>query len=338
MLAAERGAAREHAGWPTAADLLDFAAYAATKGEASPTASAARWCSLYRRGSPRRRLSPGRRRDGFRPAAVPPVSAPRGRPRRRPDRHSWMRRGCPAPCRNISPRPRSRRCSPPPAAPPSAGRAGRSRRWRSSMQRACASRRCWRCRPRALAAMRAVLLVRGKGGRERVVPLSRAAREAAAALLAASGKSGRWLFPGRDPRHALTRQGFGLLLKQVALAAGLDPARVSPHVLRHSFASPYAGARGGSAQPADRCSGTPTSPPRRSTRTCWPNACSGWSRPITRSPSPPGDRRRDRPRSAVLRRAACRISWISKNPSPSSRARSKSCAACPSPTAINISR
>ena len=35
----------------------------------------------------------------------------------------------------------------------------------------------------------------------------------------------------------MTRQGFGLLLKQVALQAGLDPARVSPHVLRHSFAS-----------------------------------------------------------------------------------------------------
>jgi len=44
-------------------------------------------------------------------------------------------------------------------------------------------------------------------------------------------------FPGRDTRQAMTRQGFGLLLKQVALEAGLDPARVSPHVLRHSFAS-----------------------------------------------------------------------------------------------------
>ncbi len=84
----------------------------------------------------------------------------------------------------------------------------------------------------ALTGDAAMLLVRGKGGRERLVPLSEAAREAAAAL-----PEGRWLFAGRDKRRALTRQGFGLLLKHVALEAGLDPARVHPHALRHSFAS-----------------------------------------------------------------------------------------------------
>ncbi len=86
----------------------------------------------------------------------------------------------------------------------------------------------------ALAGDAALLLVRGKGGKERLVPLSQAARAAAAPLLAGKG---RWLFPGRDPRHAMTRQGFAQALKHVALDAGLDPARVSPHVLRHSFAS-----------------------------------------------------------------------------------------------------
>ena len=86
----------------------------------------------------------------------------------------------------------------------------------------------------ALAGDAALLLVRGKGGKERLVPLSEAARAAAAPLLAGKG---RWLFPGRDPRHAMTRQGFAQALKHVALDAGLDPARVSPHVLRHSFAS-----------------------------------------------------------------------------------------------------
>jgi integrase/recombinase XerD len=90
---------------------------------------------------------------------------------------------------------------------------------------------------RALAGDASVLLVRGKGGRERIVPLSDAAREAAAALVAMDGKSGRHLFPGRDKRRALTRQAFFLLLKHVALHAGLDPARISPHVMRHSFAS-----------------------------------------------------------------------------------------------------
>jgi integrase/recombinase XerD len=88
----------------------------------------------------------------------------------------------------------------------------------------------------ALAADAEVILVRGKGGRERLVPLSEAARDASRRLVALSPNA-RWLFPGRDARHSLTRQAFFLLLKRVALAAGLDPARVSPHVLRHSFAS-----------------------------------------------------------------------------------------------------
>jgi integrase/recombinase XerD len=90
---------------------------------------------------------------------------------------------------------------------------------------------------RALAGDAAVLLVRGKGGKERIVPLSDAARQAAAELVAQQDAGVRHLFPGRDPRRALTRQAFFLLLRQVALDAGLDPARVSPHVLRHSFAS-----------------------------------------------------------------------------------------------------
>jgi integrase/recombinase XerD len=90
---------------------------------------------------------------------------------------------------------------------------------------------------RALAGDAAVLLIRGKGGKERIVPLSDAAKEAAAALVAQQDKGARHLFPGRDLRRALTRQAFFLLLKRVALEAGLDPARVSPHVLRHSFAS-----------------------------------------------------------------------------------------------------
>jgi integrase/recombinase XerD len=89
----------------------------------------------------------------------------------------------------------------------------------------------------ALTADAEMLLVRGKGGKDRVVPLSEAAREAAQALRAVLPKTGKWLFPGRDARRPLTRQAFFLQLKQVALKAGLDPARVSPHVLRHSFAS-----------------------------------------------------------------------------------------------------
>ncbi len=89
----------------------------------------------------------------------------------------------------------------------------------------------------ALGAKADVMIIKGKGNKERMVPLSSAAKEAAAALLAATEVHSRWLFPGRDPKQPLTRQAFFLLLKQIALEAGLDPARVSPHVLRHSFAS-----------------------------------------------------------------------------------------------------
>ena len=91
-----------------------------------------------------------------------------------------------------------------------------------------------------------LIAVRGKGGKERLVPISRRAREAMLAATAARSKPGgktrpgggsRWLFPSRAASGHLTRQGLGLLLKDAALAAGLDPERVSPHVLRHSFAS-----------------------------------------------------------------------------------------------------
>ena len=87
----------------------------------------------------------------------------------------------------------------------------------------------------ALASGAEMLAVRGKGGRERLVPLGGAARAAAAAII--EDTTSPWLFPGRDKRRPMTRQGFALLLKPLAIAANIDPARVSPHVLRHSFAS-----------------------------------------------------------------------------------------------------
>src|ERR1700722_17243199 len=89
----------------------------------------------------------------------------------------------------------------------------------------------------ALAGDAALVMVKGKGGKERMVPLSNAAKAAAAELVSLSDKRVRWLFPGRDVARPLTRQAFFFLLKQVALEAGIDPPRVSPHVLRHSFAS-----------------------------------------------------------------------------------------------------
>jgi integrase/recombinase XerD len=88
-----------------------------------------------------------------------------------------------------------------------------------------------------------VLTVKGKGGRERLVPLNETAQGALQAHLAAvraderEGKRASvWLFPSSGGEH-LTRQRFGQELKALALTAGIEPARVSPHVLRHAFAS-----------------------------------------------------------------------------------------------------
>jgi len=85
--------------------------------------------------------------------------------------------------------------------------------------------------------------VRGKGNKERLVPLSDPARQAISAWLHVraamleEGEKSRFLFPSRGRTGHLTRQRFAQLLKEAALAAGIDPARVSPHVLRHAFAS-----------------------------------------------------------------------------------------------------
>jgi integrase/recombinase XerD len=87
-----------------------------------------------------------------------------------------------------------------------------------------------------------VLTVRGKGGKERLVPLTGAAQRAAASyvdLLNAMGETAEspFLFPSLSEAGHITRQAFARDLKDVALHAGLNPGRVSPHVLRHAFAS-----------------------------------------------------------------------------------------------------
>jgi integrase/recombinase XerD len=94
-----------------------------------------------------------------------------------------------------------------------------------------------------------VLNVKGKGGRERIVPLTRAALSALDRYLniGRDGADGdddlapmiatKWLFASRGAQGHLTRQRLAQELKELAAEAGLDPDRVSPHVLRHAFAS-----------------------------------------------------------------------------------------------------
>ena len=86
-----------------------------------------------------------------------------------------------------------------------------------------------------------MLVVRGKGGRERLVPLNDAAKRAMTDYLAlraeAKADKSKWLFPSFAESGHLSRQHFARELKSLAAAAGLKPAQVSPHVLRHAFAS-----------------------------------------------------------------------------------------------------
>ncbi len=95
--------------------------------------------------------------------------------------------------------------------------------------------------PAAAARARDAIMVSGKGGKERLVPLSEPAKAAMAAYLAARKESGleasKWLFPTSAEAGHLTRQHAARELKDLAVAAGVSPAILSPHVLRHAFAS-----------------------------------------------------------------------------------------------------
>ncbi|HEY2659043.1 MAG TPA: tyrosine recombinase [Caulobacteraceae bacterium] len=96
----------------------------------------------------------------------------------------------------------------------------------------------------AVARDPAYLIVKGKGGKERLAPLNNAAREAVKVYLpvrphffAKGLKDSPWLFASRGQGGRLTARRFAQMLDESALAAGIDPAKVSPHSLRHAFAT-----------------------------------------------------------------------------------------------------
>ena len=93
-----------------------------------------------------------------------------------------------------------------------------------------------------------MLLVRGKGGKERLVPLTTEARDslsawleirdfAEAASLKKGGKASPYLFPSGGKLGHITRHRFFALIKEIAVAAGISPGRISPHTMRHAFAT-----------------------------------------------------------------------------------------------------
>ena len=87
----------------------------------------------------------------------------------------------------------------------------------------------------AIDPTRPYAIIRGKGGRERLVPIGRAALDAVARHMERLAPDARWLFP--SGRSHLTRVRLFQLVKALATLAGLDQAKVSPHVLRHAFAT-----------------------------------------------------------------------------------------------------
>ena len=99
--------------------------------------------------------------------------------------------------------------------------------------------------PKSVARAREPFIaVRGKGGKERLAPLNASARAAVSAylihrpaFLPIGVKASPWLFPSRGASGRLTPRRFAQLLDEAARDAGIDPARVSPHVLRHAFAT-----------------------------------------------------------------------------------------------------
>lgn len=88
---------------------------------------------------------------------------------------------------------------------------------------------------RAFSSERPYLIIQGKGGKERLVPLSDRARRALADWLTLVPSESRWAFPvGERP---MSRVRLFQLIREAAAASGIDPSRVSPHVLRHAFAT-----------------------------------------------------------------------------------------------------
>lgn len=81
------------------------------------------------------------------------------------------------------------------------------------------------------------ITVTGKGGQQRMVPVSTRSRQALARWLALRGEGGRLLFPSQSREGHLTRVRLFQLLRGLAARAGIDPDKVSPHVLRHAFAT-----------------------------------------------------------------------------------------------------
>jgi integrase/recombinase XerD len=134
--------------------------------------------------------------------------------------------------------------------------------------------------PRSVAGGAEAFMVRGKGGRERLVPLTPLAQRAMAAYLEALDadkrcQHSRFLFPADSAEGHLTRQAFARELKQLGLAAGLNAKALSPMCCAMPLPAIFWPMARICAR-CSRCSATRTLPRRRSIPMCSRNACTGW--------------------------------------------------------------
>ena len=322
MLGAERAASRNTLA-AYRADLADLAAHLGRPpADAVPDELSAYFAALSRAGfSPRtaeRRRLPA--------APVLPFPDRRGSARRRPH----------YPPRSPAPRPH-------PPAPPLGGRNRTPHRCRRHPARTPrAARRAailllyttglrvseLLALPRtAFARGDRTIVIRGKGGRERLVPLSPEIHDAVAVLIAQSPRS-RFVFPGRDP----ARRSPARASTSSSPTPSAPPASTPAPSPRTCCATPSPATCSPAAPTCaiSRCSSaTPTSPALRSTPTCCPSVSAASSRSTIPSPTTPL-RRPTNPN--VLRPADAPFPGISRSRSPNSKARSRSCAGCPIPT------
>jgi integrase/recombinase XerD len=231
MMAAEAGAARNtllayQRDLDGASNLLEGGLAAASTEQLKRLAEA--WMPLKRATVARKAAAlrryfgflhdEGMRRDD--PSSALPRRAPSGRcPRSRP---SVGRRPVHPKSSAARPRAAPRRCGSPP--------------WSNcSTARACAPTELVSLPRAAISPDRPFLIIAGKGGRERLVPISDRARAAVAAWAAHVPRDAPYLFP--SGKNHLSRVRLYQLIKALAVDSGIPPERISPHVLRHAFAT-----------------------------------------------------------------------------------------------------
>jgi integrase/recombinase XerD len=128
---------------------------------------------------------------------------------------------------------------------------------------------------------RITLIIRGKGGGERMLPLNEIAIQSISEYIQLKGLQNRnnFLFPSNSKSGHITRQGFTKILKKLAIEVWILPSKISPHVIRHAFAT-HLMSNGADILTIQRLLGHKNISRHRFTHMCLMRKCKGWSRTI----------------------------------------------------------